>query len=462
MSRKLFIDFNAISWKYINWSIIRCYVSRLQRRIYKAAFRQEHMKMRQLQKKLLFSPHSKLLSVFTVVQQNTTAQLKYCVITNNDKLIIAKHLKIGQEANYILTNFVREGIKTSYRSLLNVLIEQAKQFLAELAIKPEWTAKSTRNLYRFTINDYSKKKLIKLARNLHESRNIYTLTLDLAMYVIYGNYLGVVDKLSKSGFLFLRNEMVKWLEKENLVAFKARVISYENLSSYVAVKRNSLPIKIIISLLISEMFNWLVRKKMCLSVKCFIHNSQLVLLCDSLLVQQCLVSFIKRWFIAVKTDMRLIHIGLGSVQDGFKFIGFHIQRRCGNTVFSVSKKSRLLLWKKLNIIIQKSKGISPYQLIQRLSPTIAFWGNYFKYAQCLKTFSYLDYLLHLKIWVWVLRYNSASGKNKAKQRCFPNHKQCIYNRRLVKSTWLLYGCNKTKKIRENFLVRFLWFKYLGS
>nr|YP_009296563.1 hypothetical protein Apop_013 [Apophlaea sinclairii]AOM65703.1 hypothetical protein Apop_013 [Apophlaea sinclairii] len=457
MSKKLFTNFSALKWEHINWFITRHYVARLQNRIYTAAFNQQYKKLHKLQKKLLFSSHSKLLSVFI------TTQHKSIYINSCNKLNIARYL-VTSSSSYQVYLACSTYLKTKKENqqLLLSLIKQARQLLCELIFKPEWTAKTFRNLYKFTISDYNKyHKIVKIIRNLHKVCNTYTLTLDLAMYIMYGNYLGVVTQLPKASSLFLQYAIKRWLQKENLFAFKARKDLFNNLSSYVALQKNSLPVQIIISLFINNLSSWLIQKKFNLKVKFFINNSQLIFLCKNLSIQFSLVSFIKRWFVESQTDIRLLQVRLSNTYSGFDFLGFRIQKKQKSFVVTISSKSKILLWYELSKIIRRSKSVSSYQLIQRLSPRIAFWGNYFKYSQCLEVFSHLDYLLHLRIWIWLLRRHSVISKSIIVHNYFPKNKKCIYNQFLLKSNWIFYGFSE-KTFEECFLVRFLWFKYLRS
>ena len=458
MSKKFFIDFNTVNWKYINWSVTRRYVSRLQQRIYTAAFKQEYGKMKQIQKRLLFSPYSKLLSVFIVIQYNTAS----LAITDHDKLDIAKYLTLDQSAYCIyLKNFMHIGIKKQRQQLLYCVIKQARQFLAELVLKPEWSAKCTQNLYIVTIDSYGeKRKIAKLLRGLYKTPNTYTLVLDLAMYMIYGNYLGLMNKLPRPNTMFLQSEMKVWLQKENLVAFRSRKVTYDNLSSCTVVRNSKLPVKIVISLFISGLSSWLLRKKLSTSLQYFVHNSQLIFLCKNLQVQQSVVFFVKTWFIAIKTDVRLIQLSLGDAKNGFEFAGYKLQKNSQYIAVTISKKSQVLMWRELNKIIQRSKSMSSCVLIQKLSHKIVFWGNYFCYAECSKVFSLLDYLLHMRIWIWALRRHPMISKSYVRLKYFPQGKQYIYKKRLVKSNWILYGEANTTKIKKYFLLKFLWLKHL--
>lgn len=458
MSKKFFIDFNTVNWKYINWSVTRRYVSRLQRRIYTAAFRQEYGKMKQIQKRLLFSSYSKLLSVFIVIQYSTAS----LTMTEHDKLSIAKYLTLDQSAYYIyLRNFMCIGIKKQRQKLLYCVIKQARQFLAELVFKPEWSAKCTRNLYIITIGYYGeKRKIAKLLRGLYKTPNAYTLVLDLAMYVVYGNYLGLVNKLPGPNTMFLRSEVKVWLQKENLLAFKTRKFAYNNLSNYTMIRDSTLPVKIVISLFINELSSWLLRKKLSTSLQYFVHNSQLIFVCKNQQMRQSLIFFVKTWFIAIKTDLRLVQLSLGSAQNGFEFAGYRLQKNSQYIAVTISKKSQVLIWRELNKVIQRSKSISSYLLIQKLSHKIAFWGNYFCYTKCSKVFSLLDYLLHLRILIWALRRHPMASKDYIKLKYFPQSKQYIYRKRLVRSNWILYGEANTAKIKKCFLLKFLWLKHL--
>nr|YP_009297529.1 hypothetical protein Hrvl_013 [Hildenbrandia rivularis]AOM67073.1 hypothetical protein Hrvl_013 [Hildenbrandia rivularis] len=447
-----------VSWEYINWSITRHYVSRLQRRIYKAAFQQKYGKMRKLQDKLLLSPRSKLLSVFIVLQSNIAFWSK--CITNCDKIRIAKHLNVKENSDFIYEQSCKLlKVESRHQRALHALIKRSQQLLAEFVFKPEWKAKCSKSLLGLVISDFdNKRKITKIIRSIYKHRVIYTLVLDVAMYKFYGNYIGIINRLSQAQPVFLQQYIKKWLEKENLLAFKARKLLYNNIWLYTALKKNSLPIQILISLLIDTLRNYCVLKKSSKSLKCFVHNSQLFLLCDSVVTQKDCVNFIQSSFSSLGADIRLVRLYLSNVLKGFEFIGYKIQNREQRFLVTMSKKTQMLLWSELSNIIQKSKSVSSYQLIQRLSPKVLFWSQYFKYTRCLKIFAYLDYLLHLRIWIWTLRRHPMQSKTKIKQKYFPQNKQYIYKKQLIRSNWILYGYLSAgiEKSKKSFLLRFLW------
>ena len=467
MSKKLFINFSAVNWKYINWSSSRRYVSRLQRRIYKAAFSKKYGKMKQLQKRLLFSSHSKLFSILIVLQCNTSAQIKYCNITDYDKLSLAKYLAVNVSAYTIyLTHFIYVGIRKSRQKLLFTILKQARQFLAELALKPEWIGKSTQSLYIAKISNYSEeRKIKKVIRSLHGNKKVYTITLKLDMYIMYGNYWGIKNKLSKFCTTFLQDEMRVWFEKENLLAFKTRKTVFNNLASHTGIKDNNLAVKIIISIFVCDLSNWLLSKRVFSRCQYYVNNSHLVFLCHNIYLHHDLISFITFWFLSIKVDTRLIQVSEGNLYKGFDLIGYRIQRLQQRIVITVSQKSKLLLWKELSKVVHTSKSISCDQLIRKLSYKIVFWGNYFQHTQCLKIFSFLDYLLHLKIWVWALRRHSSLSKSTIQLKYFPTSKQCVYRKQVINSKWILYGSTENTKItkkQEYFLIRFLWLQSLND
>ena len=458
MSKKLFINFSATKWEYINWSTTRNFISRLQYRIYISAFQQKYKKMRCIQKKLITSPYARLLSVSIVSQYYTNFEEKKLNLSGKQKLTIAKNISL-QDDRFNFLNATKIRNVKQYRTMLN-FVKQVQQLFAELILKPEWLGKSQKTLYKYILDNFSvRSKLAKIIRIIRTGYYTEMLTLDFAMYITHGNYLGVMKKLSKFQPSFLQEYIKTWLQKENLLAFKTRKNLSNNLLSFLALKKINLAIYVILSFLIDELVIWLLQNSLQLKVKLFVQNSQLIFLYNNSYIYKRLLEFIRSWLLIAKIDFRLIQISSNNINKGFHCLGFKLKIH-QYLILTMLRKSQVLLWRELSQIIQKSKSSSIHQLIRKLSPFIAFWGSYFEISQCSKMFSYLDYLLHLKIWSWLRRRYPFTSKNKIFKTYYVQNKLCfLYNKHLIKSSWILCT-QETITSNRYFLLRFMWIKCL--
>lgn len=458
MSKKLPINFSAIDWKYINWYSVRDYTSRLQYRIYISAFQQKYKKMEWLQRKLLSSPYARLLSVLIVYQCYTSFQKRKLNLSDKQKLSLAKHINLKNNSLHLLK--IANIKNTKQYKIELIFIKQVQQILAELIIKPEYSGKSRKILYKYILNDFNiRNKLVKIIRTAQTKYYTEMLTLDFAMYITHGNYLVIMKKLFKPQSSYLQQYIRTWLQKENLLAFKTRKHFSNSLSSFVALKKTSLPVFVILALFVDELILSLACNNLHLKVKIFLQNSQLIFLYNNSYTYKYLLKFIRIWLLMTSIDFRLIQIHSSNINTGLHFLGFKLKIH-QYLVVTMLKKSQILLWKELSQIIQQSKSSSIDQLIKRLSPSIAFWGSYFACAKCSKLFSYLDYLLYLKIWFWLRRLYPSTSKNKILQTYFVQNKlYFFYNKQLIKSAGILYTQQKIT-LNQYFLVKFMWMKHL--
>lgn len=92
--------------------------------------------------------------------------------------------------------------------------------------------------------------------------------------------------------------------------------------------------------------------------------------------------------------------------EGFVFLGFHIQRRLkkGTRKMSIctyrSKKSLLTILGKVRTLTRRSEHPSLEALLRRLNPVARGWCNYFRHGVSKAGFGYLDaFIWHRTQWI---------------------------------------------------------------
>lgn len=404
MSKKLLKDFKVVSWDYINWFMTRKYISRLQARIYNAALKQEYGKMRRMQKKLLNSPYSKLLSIFTVLQYIDSNVLKYCKITRQERSRLCQHLTVDQQFDKIYaSSFSRSVIAKNLRQIIYNIIQQSQQVLAELAIKPEWKAKCFKDFYPFIITTGNNKNILAiLIQELHKAQETCILSLDFNMYSDYGNCLTILNTTKSTALCKIA--IKRWLKGLSQTS-QIDEDFLRQLWNFTAIKRYIWPIQIVIYLFVRELLIWLSKKNIGVSFTCFKYNSQLLFLDRNSAVLREIAHFINDWPALTNSNARVVKMQLCKLESGFEFQGYKIQKKSRNrdVVITPAPRSRRLLAKYLTKTIKESKHLSAHQLIRRLSSIIIYWGQYFKFTRCSKTFRYLDYLIYTRLWLWALK-----------------------------------------------------------
>lgn len=148
-------DGNTFKWKDIDWTKIETYILRLQMRIYNLSKNGEREKMWSCQRTLTRSFLAKLLSVRRVTQDNrgksTPGVDGKTVLNPDERLLLASELSLDGKANSIRRVFIPKPYSKEKRPCaarkraaplgIPTIKDRAKQYLAKLALEPEWEAK---------------------------------------------------------------------------------------------------------------------------------------------------------------------------------------------------------------------------------------------------------------------------------------------------------------------------------
>jgi RNA-directed DNA polymerase len=121
-------------------------------------------------------------------------------------------------------------------------------------------------------------------------------------------------------------------------------------------------------------------------------------------------------------------------EPGFDFLGFNIRqfpvgkytsgkdtkgKNLGfKTIISPSKESQKRHYKKVAEVIDKSRGISQAGLINKLTPIIRGWCNYFSTVSSSKVFSKIWSIVYYKLQKWGLHRHRNKGKKWIRHKYF--------------------------------------------
>jgi RNA-directed DNA polymerase len=95
------------------------------------------------------------------------------------------------------------------------------------------------------------------------------------------------------------------------------------------------------------------------------------------------------------------------IDDGFDFLGFHIQRRtkkgtANKYVYTYpSKKALASIMDKVRTLTARSRHRTLADLLHRLNPVLRGWCNYFRFGVSSATFGYLDKFVWRRITGWL-------------------------------------------------------------
>jgi RNA-directed DNA polymerase len=144
-------------WNTIDWPRLERCVFKLQKRIYRAALREDIKAVHQLQRLLIKSRASALVVVRRVTQINRgkrTAGIDGSAsLTNNQKLDLAHEIMknpLPPKAKPVRRVWIPKPGKDEKRPLgIPVMEDRARQALVKLALEPEWEAKFEPNSFGF-------------------------------------------------------------------------------------------------------------------------------------------------------------------------------------------------------------------------------------------------------------------------------------------------------------------------
>ena len=115
------------------------------------------------------------------------------------------------------------------------------------------------------------------------------------------------------------------------------------------------------------------------------------------------------------------------IDDGFDFLGWHIQRRAwgGRTgkraVYTYpSKKALASIIGKVRDWTRRAKHRTLSDLLRRLNPVLRGWCTYFRHGVSSRTFSYLDHYAFWRIFEWLKKRHVGLNKYTLVARFMPN------------------------------------------
>lgn len=452
-------NLNKLAWNQVDWKKVESRVFRIQRRIYKAKSKNKTTTLHYLQNKLLHSLDAKLLSVRKVSRLQKSISLVH-------KLKLKKTTKQNSK-------FINQKDKKTKLELFKVsrILEKTRETLIKLIIEPEWEVSFSRNCCGERPGYKYQDAILKVLKKI-DSKPLYVLTLDLSESFNQFNYQILIKKLNTTKII--EQHIRYWLEYDLLQKFSKKSKNNCEIQKREISKSKILsPLlcNIALSGLENHLIKWYSDRQSTLTGEAsnYLNYIQYV---DKILIVNSNKEILKRvkkividWLSTAGIKCTHNQFCIKKTTEGFNFLGFHIIIiKKGNryiTKAHISRESKNSLLKKTRIIIQKNKSVSAYQLINQLIPLITNWKNYFIHCDCSKDFKQMDNRLFNQLRAWVFR-RKANGKNRhfLKEKYFPKEKKYLYENKIYKSNWVLYGKikNTNGKTMENYLPKFTWSK----
>ena len=343
---------------------------------------------------------------------------------------------------------------------ISVIEDGAKQALAKMALETEWEARFEPNSYGSRLG-WSCQDAIEAIFLAIRAKPKYVLNADISKCLDRINHEALLDKLKT--LPSLAKQVKAWLKADLMTGLgnNPQYVETRNMGTCGVIP----PLLANIALHGMEiaLTEWSLRAypKEPIAVLVRYANDFVVLHRSRGVIEQA-QTFLRDWLKCMGLELHSDKIQIVNTRSGFQFIGFSINHiwKWGKvkTLITPSRESRRRFLEEIRRAIQLSKGKAAYQLIVALVPKIVRWGNYFRYSECSNIFRRLDHDISQKIRAWVYRRHPTWGRNKIKQKYFPEKKSWIFQGKAHQDNWISYDSYTTAfgVKKEYYLVKLSW------
>jgi len=442
-------------WSDTNWRKLERDVFKLQKRIYRASNRGDVKLVRRLQKLLISSWAARALAVRRVTQDNqgkkTAGVDGVKSLTPKQRLTLVSKIKLSSKVKPTRRVWIPKPGTEEKRPLgIATMEDRALQALVKLGLDPEWEARFEPNSYGFRPGR-SCHDAIGAIFNSIRYKSKFVLDADISKCFDKINHVTLLKKLNT--YPTLNRQIRAWL-KAGYMDGKKLFPTHEGtpqggiispLLANVALHGieeliMGLAPKFDMKRTNNPRYQMGVRDKLS-SISIVRYADDFVVLHQDLEVIKLCKSEIEKWLSGIGLELkssktRVAHT-LNKLEDeepGFDFLGFNIRqfpvgkytsgkdtkgKNLGfKTIISPSKESQKRHYKKVAEVIDKSRGISQAGLINKLTPIIRGWCNYFSTVISSKVFSKMGSLVYYKLQKWGLHRHRNKGKKWIRHKYF--------------------------------------------
>ena len=475
------------AWNDINWTLVQKRISRQQRRVYKASLEGNKAKVHAVQRRIIASLDAKLLAVRRVTTENkghNTADVDGVkTISHSKKIELAYQLKLDGKAKPIRRTYIPKPGKSEIRPLgIPTIEDRAKQMLAKLALEPEWEALFEPNSFGFRPGRSCHDAIATLFLSLR-GKSRYVLDADIQQCFDRIDHEKLLKKLATFGLI--ECQIKAWLKADIMVGYLKR--PDEIFQSMEGTPQGGIISPLLANIALhglgDHIKEWYANtwypttgrnskvakrdRKAAIGFSRYADDF-IITAPDRVDIEQ-IEKQVAIW-LNNEAGLELSKAKTRTVNstEGFEFLGFQIisiksQSKEGYKYKvkihpSRSSKKRIIL--RIRKLIQENRSASSYSLINLLSSRIIGWANYFRYSECIKDFSQLDYIIFQQIRAWVFRRKSKGlrSRTKLKLKYFPEGNTYRFRGTDYQNNWILTGKTTIKNgaVKENFLPKMVW------
>jgi RNA-directed DNA polymerase len=420
---------NQVKWDEIDWRKVEKSTFKLQKRIYRAYVNGDVKKGKRLQKTLINSYNSRLLSVRKVSQDNrgkaTAGVDKVKSLTPIKRLAMAENLKPGDNAKPIRRVWIPKPGKEEKRPLgIPVMRDRAAQALVKAALEPQWE-------WNFEPNSYG----FRPGRNAHDAiEAIFLQIKQKSNYVLDADISKCFDKINHDKLLTkmdtfpkIRRQVRAWL-KSDVCDF----VKHERTPTEAGTPQGGVISPLLANIALHGMeekikeyaATWKGRRKANQENLSLIrYADDFVIIHERLeIVERCkqiIIQWLADYDLEIKPEKtQIVHTlkNHNGKKPGFKFLGFFIRQYPVGKYHSGKKSNGELLgfktiikpsdegvkrhYAKVAEVITKHNSAPQKALIAKLNPIFRGWSNYYRTVCSKETYSKLGSLIWLRLWRW--------------------------------------------------------------
>jgi len=415
------------NWKDINWSNIEIHILKLQTRIYKLSKSGEREKMWECQRLLTKSKSAKLLSIRRVTQDNrgrsTPGVDGISSLNPEERMLLANKLSLDGRASSVKRVFIPKPDSKELRPLgIPTIKDRAKQYLAKLALEPEWEAKFESNSYEFRPARSCQDAIGAIYTSINQKPK-YVLDVDIRKCRIdHDALLRKIDTYSE-----MRRQIAAWLKAgiwENNTLRKPDCgtpqggvispllanIALDGLERSLEDWRKNIQLRDPKGRILST------REKQS-SLTVVRYADDIVILHPSIEIIILIKIELVKWLNKMKLSLKMEKTGIchtlqpyEGTPPGFDFLGFRIQQfpvgrfqrgKKGQVFKTLIKPSVESVKKHLDSTKEVLKHVkSTSKVIEEINPKILGWSQYFRHVASERRFAKCDYILGKQLYSW--------------------------------------------------------------
>lgn len=432
-------------WNTIPWRKLEKEVFKLQKRIYQASERGDVRRVRKLQKLLCNSWSARTIAVRKVTQDNRgkrTAGVDGRKSLNpKQRMELVKKLQIGNKAKPTRRIWIPKPGQTEKRPLgIPTMSERAKQALVKMALEPEWEAKFESNSYGFRPGRSCHDAIAAIHKALCQ-KDKYILDADIAKCFEKIDHRKLLEKVNT--YPKLTRQLKAWLKSGVMDGGElfpttegtpqggvcSPLLANIALHGLETMIEKSLPRRQTNSKGIREDLR---------PPNVIRYADDFVIMHPDIEVIKQSKTLIERWLgemgLQLKPEKTRISHSLYEYEgnQGFEFLGFHIQHREAGRYKSAhsskgkplghklhiapSKKSIKQHLEELERIIKRNKTAKAESVINQLNPIIKGWSRYYSGVISSEIFKLLNHLIYQKLRRWANRRHPNKGKRWVKDK----------------------------------------------